>query len=386
MDKSEVKDFLKDHFFDIFDQAGNGIIITDPKQEDNPIIYVNKAFSDIFEYSYEESIGKNCRFLQARDIEQKNIKLVRQAIKNQKQIHTILRNYTKSGKLVYNEVKISPIFDEDTKKIKFFLSIHKDISNQFELQEKLKKEHESNLEQEKFILKQSKLASMGEMIDAIAHQWLNPLTLIKLFSQESERLLKEDKKPLKKERILSHHEKLIVQIDHLVSTLNEFRSFYRPDEDSQCISAKTMIESTLLLIKDDLLKHKIQTTVDVKEDFEIKVVKNQFKHVILNLFSNSRDAFEEKNVEQKTINVLITEDETHHIIKVSDNAGGIPSNVIGKIFEPNFTTKSSGKGSGVGLYLCKQILDKFHIIIEVSNENDGACFTIKYQKDLHKIC
>jgi PAS domain S-box-containing protein len=116
----------------ILDQAKNGISITDPNQEDNPLIYVNQAFTSMFEYTYEDVIGTNCRFLQGEDREQSGIQKIRDAIEKQEPITVILRNYTKSGILKYNEVTVSPIFDEN-KNIKYFLGVQKDVTKEQQL-------------------------------------------------------------------------------------------------------------------------------------------------------------------------------------------------------------------------------------------------------------
>lgn len=115
----------------ILDQAQNGMVITDPDQVDNPIVYANKAFCDIFEYELDQFIGINCRFLQAGDRHQKGIKLIREAVKNKTSITATLRNYTKSGKTIYNEVTISPIFDQSTGKIIYFLGVQKQIDEKY---------------------------------------------------------------------------------------------------------------------------------------------------------------------------------------------------------------------------------------------------------------
>jgi len=122
----------------ILAQAKNGIVISDPNQEDNPLIYVNQSFIDLFGYEYDEVIGKNCRYLQGEDREQKGIQKIRDAMKEQKPITTILRNYTKSGRLIYNEATISPIFDKDSGKIKYFLGIQKDVTKEQELLNQIK--------------------------------------------------------------------------------------------------------------------------------------------------------------------------------------------------------------------------------------------------------
>lgn len=119
---------LKDYLFDILDQAKNGITITDPNQEDNPVIYTNEAFVNTFGYSIEEVLGKNPRYLQNNDRDQPGLEEIKEAIERKKDITVVLRNYHKNGKLIYNEVSLSPIFDNETMKLKYFLGIQKDVS------------------------------------------------------------------------------------------------------------------------------------------------------------------------------------------------------------------------------------------------------------------
>lgn len=122
------KDVLE-HIPHILDQAKNGIAITDPNIEDNPLIYVNKAFTDLFEYTPQEALGKNCRFLQGNDRDQKGIPMIKEAINELRSETVILRNYTKSGELIYNEVTVSPIFDNENN-LKFFLGIQKNVTRE----------------------------------------------------------------------------------------------------------------------------------------------------------------------------------------------------------------------------------------------------------------
>jgi PAS domain S-box-containing protein len=116
----------------ILDQAKNGITITDPNQEDNPIIYVNKAFENMFGYSSEDVVGKNCRFLQGEDRNQVSIDKLREAIRTKEAVTVIVRNYTKSGVLKYNEITVSPIFDGGGV-LKYFLGVQKDVTKEQEL-------------------------------------------------------------------------------------------------------------------------------------------------------------------------------------------------------------------------------------------------------------
>jgi len=119
---------FKEYIFEILDQSNNAIVITDPNKKDNPIIYINSAFTDLFGFTLEDVIGKNCRFMHKEDREQLAIEEIRLAIKALKPITVNLRNYGKNNQLIYNEVTISPIFDKKNGKLKYFLGVHKDVT------------------------------------------------------------------------------------------------------------------------------------------------------------------------------------------------------------------------------------------------------------------
>lgn len=126
--EESIPDF-KDYLIEILDQAKNGITISDPNKFDNPIIYVNHAFTSLFGYTSEEALDKNCRFLQRDDRDQLALDEIRYAIKVKTDVTVILRNYHKEGQLIYNEVTISPIFDKKTHKLKYFLGVQKDVTS-----------------------------------------------------------------------------------------------------------------------------------------------------------------------------------------------------------------------------------------------------------------
>lgn len=119
---------FKEYLFEILDQSNNAIVITDPNKNDNPIIYINSAFTDLFGFTLEDVVGKNCRFMHKEDREQLSIEELRLAMKALKPITVNLRNYGKTNQLIYNEVTISPIFDKKNGKLKYFLGVHKDVT------------------------------------------------------------------------------------------------------------------------------------------------------------------------------------------------------------------------------------------------------------------
>lgn len=121
----------------ILDTCVNGITLSDPDQDDNPIVYVNEAFEFITGYSREETVGRNCRFLQSEDRDQEGIERIREAMRETKSVTVTLRNYKKDGTLFYNQFTIRPLFDNQGKLI-YYLGIQYDVTNQVEAEEELK--------------------------------------------------------------------------------------------------------------------------------------------------------------------------------------------------------------------------------------------------------
>lgn len=129
---------FKEQLFDIVEQSKNPIVITNPNEQDNPIIYVNRSFCELFGYEYEEAIGKNCRFLHSKDKGQESLENIREAINTQKSVEAKIRNYTKDGDMLYEDVTISPVFDKEKDKLIYFLGIYKDLTSMEHFLEKVK--------------------------------------------------------------------------------------------------------------------------------------------------------------------------------------------------------------------------------------------------------
>ncbi len=230
-------------------------------------------------------------------------------------------------------------------------------------------------ENEKMLAQQAKHAALGEMMDAVAHQWKQPLNAI---SMMNELLLLEYKDGnLDEAYLLEHKKDTDIQVEHLLTTLSEFRSFFRPDKEAEFFNLKESIEAVLLLVKDDLLKHTIEVELICDESIHLSVIKNEFKHVLLNLISNARDAFVENEIKSRKLKILVKELEDSVEIEIIDNAGGIPEQILPNIFDANVTSKSDGKGTGIGLYMSKQIMEKMSASISAKNHDNGATFLLK---------
>lgn len=222
---------------------------------------------------------------------------------------------------------------------------------------RLKRESKARLDTQSIMLQQqSKMASMGEMMDAVAHQWKQPLNALAMYSD----LLKSDFEDgrVDKGYVEDMLEGVHVQINHMTSTLNEFRNFFRPTTDVQTFNLSKAVESTLFLVKDEFMKNSISIEIDVDDTLTLRGNENEFKHLILNIINNAKDAFNERSLSDRLIKITGRGDEEQIYLSIQDNAGGMPEGVIDHVFEANVTTKEAGKGTGIGLYMSEQIIKK----------------------------
>ena len=242
------------------------------------------------------------------------------------------------------------------------------------LEETIEKEIARRTDSEAKLMQQSKLAAMGEMIDAVAHQWKQPLNTMSMQVDYLQYDFEDG--VLDAEKIRLFQESFTQQKDHMVNTLSEFRSFFRPNKDTKQFKVEDCIKSVLVLVRDEFAQNHIEIEVNITNSIVLDGVENEFKHVILNLINNSKDAFNENNIENKQIIITLIEEDNERKIIIQDNAGGIPEHIINKVFDINVTAKANDKGTGIGLYMTQQIVEKNAGIISVANIGDGATFTI----------
>lgn len=230
--------------------------------------------------------------------------------------------------------------------------------------------------QEKILQQQSKMAAMAEMMDAVAHQWKQPLNSLKLYSD----LLKGDYENgmIDENYIVQFCDDTHMQISHMVDTLDEFRTFFRPNKVNIDFDLIDVINSVLVLTKDELLKHHIKVKIEHKANIKLYGSDNEFKHLILNIINNAKDAFLDTHIKNKQIMIRLLDTEQGKLLEIEDNAGGISEKVLPHIFKANVTSKSEGKGTGIGLYMSYQIAEKHAATLCARNQNEGACFSIHW--------
>ncbi len=224
---------------------------------------------------------------------------------------------------------------------------------------------------------QAKMAAMGEMMDAVAHQWKQPLNAISMMSD----LLVDDFKDnlVDTEYINDLSLNTQTQIEHMINTLNEFRNFFRPKETKESFGIKRSLSSVLILVNDEFLKNNINVHIESEKEVLLHGIENEFKHLVLNIINNAKDAFNERDVKTRNIFIKFYRDNNSINLTIKDSAGGIPSHIIDDIFKPEITTKVNGKGTGIGLYMSTQIAQKLGGKLSVENIDSGALFSLKIQ-------
>lgn len=224
-------------------------------------------------------------------------------------------------------------------------------------------------EQNKLIVQLSKLTTMGQIINIVAHQWKQPLNIISTNIMKLEFINEVSKEQINQISNTINH-----QLVHLRETIDEFRNFFRNEKTVQSIEINALFESILLLLRDDMINNKIELIIKGDKELNIDVIVNEFKHVFINLINNSKEAFIENNIIDRKIEINIYTSMKNIIIEYTDNAGGIKDEIIREIFKLNYTTKETG--TGIGLYLCKCIIERINGSIHVSSMDDGACFKV----------
>lgn len=242
---------------------------------------------------------------------------------------------------------------------------------------RVREESEKSRKNEQLLIQQSRQAAMGEMIGNIAHQWRQPLNALGLVLQNIQFSymmgdLDEEfiEKSVKKGKMLT---------TSMSKTIDDFRDFFKPNKLKEHFSLAESIEKTVELIEASYKNSNIEIRTNLEENVEINGYPSEFSQVILNILSNAKDALIEHKDEDRVVTIEAFSEDATAIITIEDNAGGIPEEIITKIFDPYFTTKEEGKGTGIGLYMTKTIVENnMGGKLIVSNEDSGAKFTITF--------
>ena len=376
-DISEKKEYEREliQAYQVFKNTHDGIMITDDK---NKIINVNDAFMRCTGYKLEEVLNQNPSILRS---EKNNPNFYedmwKELVENNYWDGEIV-NKKKDGTSYVEKLTISAVYNKKNK-LTNYIGIFSDISKQKQQEEIIK-------EKERMLFQQSKMASMGEMLGNIAHQWRQPLSVISV-AAGAVKLGHEYEGTYGEKEIIDFLDSINNSTQYLSETIDDFRNFFTQDIENNDFDCVNAINKTLKLLSSDFKYKEINIIFKRIESDNIFASENEFKQVMMNIFNNAKYVLLEKVLdEKKYIFIDVYIEGTYINIDVVDNAGGIDENIIDKIFEPYFTTKHKSIGTGIGLYMVEEILTK-HMNGEISaiNENyiyedlpyKGAKFSIK---------
>jgi len=245
------------------------------------------------------------------------------------------------------------------------------------LEHKVQEQLDIQRQKDKILVQRSKMAEMGEMLSMIAHQWrqpLNQLTYIFMNIESAYEYNELTPKYLEK-KVKEGND----QLEYMSSTIDEFRSFFKPDKQKEMANVDELIKSALSLMKASLKAHSIEIKLNLNVDKGSEVYKNEFKQVLLNIIKNAKDMLVLREVQNPQISISSYIKDDKIVVDICDNAKGIDEKYIDKIFEPYFSTKDEKNGTGLGLYMSKTIISEHHNgDISVKNTKQGCCFSILF--------
>ncbi len=349
--RTKELNITKKRYEQLFEESMAIKLIVDPQTKQ--IIDANTAALKFYGYTKEE-----IKRLKSYDI---NIDLYRKSevfdqILNKDKNYFIFKHKLASGEIRDVEVYSSCVEIDDKKLI---YSIIRDVTEDL----KIKKDYE---EKQKLFYQQAKMASMGEMLENIAHQWRQPLSTITTASTGIK--LKKEFNSLDDDYLEESLEIILKSSNFLSQTIEDFRNFFKHSEDIETFKVETIIQDALNILKLKLYSNDIHIQIYNRTEYQLQGYKNELIQVFLNILNNSMDAFLQSDIENKYIIIKIKNDGNYLVVTIQDNANGIDDNIIDKVFEPYFTTKHKSQGTGIGLYMSEQIIEK-HFNGEISVEN-----------------
>ncbi|MBF0519364.1 MAG: PAS domain S-box protein [Nitrospirae bacterium] len=325
-------------------------------------IETNDAFCNMTGYTSEDLLNMSLSDIEASESPEET-RLHIQQISDVGSDKFETKHKTKDGRIIDVEVSINFIrnsglifaFLRDiTKRKNMEMQLNELNKN---LQRRVTEEVEENRWKDQVMFEQSRHIAMGELLVNIAHHWRQPLNAISVIAQEIRDAKMFD--DLTDEYLDSNVNIIMVELQLLSDTIDNFKSFYHVEKEKKRFSIAGAVEKSLSLMEGYFKNRQITIEVDVKNDIMVEGYPNEFSRAILSILNNTKDIFEERGIENGYIKIKLKKgDEAGKgMLCISDNGGGIREDIIGKIFDPYFTTKHKARGIGLGLYIAKSVIE-----------------------------
>lgn len=344
----------------IFRSVTSGISVANASLPDLPLVYVNPAFEVMTGYSLEEVAGRNCRFLQGSETDQPAVTLLREAIRDQREVVVVLRNFRKDGTAFWNELSLSPIFDREGV-LTHFVGIQTDVTARVEFEAALRESE--------------KLAAVGRLASSIAHEINNPLESVMNLLYLAQRVDSEEERS----GYLSAADKELQRVSLITS---QSLRFYKQSTRPQATRPRELIDSVLNLYESRVENSHVHLERRDRATTSIICLESEIRQVLNNLVRNaidamhgrggrllirSRDAVSRDAGEGEIAGVLLT---------IADTGGGISAATQSSLYRPFFTTKGAA-GTGLGLWISKEIVHRHHGTLQLrSSQQTGRSGTV----------
>jgi len=348
-------------FFAAIEMTRMPIILTDPRQADNPIVFANNAFLDLTGYDLEEVLGRNCRLLQGAQTDRAVVDQLRTAIAERRAVSVELLNYRRDGSPFWNGVFIGPVYDE-AGELLFFFASQLDVS--------------PRREAEAHALQSQKMEAIGQLTAGLAHDFNNLLQVVH-GSLELMAVKREDERAFKR-----YHEAAMTAAQRGTKLTAQLLSFARRSRlEPRRIEISSLISSVV-----ELLESTVGSLADLQLNLrrrlpDIEVDPIHFETALINVVTNARDAIEAGGtITIATSLRAVSADEVpgldagdHVLLEVSDDGYGMPRAVLDRALEPFFTTKPKGAGTGLGLAMAQGFAQQSHGVLTItSSEGEGT--------------
>lgn len=244
------------------------------------------------------------------------------------------------------------------------------------LEKRVTEEVAKNREKDIMLIQQHRQAALGEMLDHIVHQWKQPLNSLSLIIQCLGETASDGE--LTNAYVEETVGKTMALLDHMAQTVNFFSGFYRQDKEKKVFCIKGSIDQALAFVAPAFRFHSIAVELDVDPGLTVFGCPKEYAQVLLNILANARDAFKARGTENARVIIRAFAEDTKTVVTIADNAGGIPEAIMGRIFDFYFTTNESNGGTGIGLYMSKNIIEKnMGGTLSALNTDGGAQFRIE---------
>ncbi|MDH5464270.1 MAG: response regulator [Thiovulaceae bacterium] len=339
------------------------------------ILYANREFCELTGYTQEELMGSFQKELEySKEGNFQCETLFKELLEHQiwRGTITIL---PKKGELLYFETTMVPIVDEEGNIVEIIAYRHNITELETykqNLEQKVEEEVRKRQQHEGLLIKQTKMAEIGEMLGVITHQWKQPLNNLNMALYNFNKGFKDQEK--QKETMTFATDNIMF----LSQTIDDFKNFFKPDKDKSEFGIKATISDVERILKQQIRMFNIVYDNSIDDSLKAYGFPNEFKQVFLNLIINAKDAISSNGQKREGGKIMVSssKEAKHNRITISDTGGGIPKDIITHIFDPYYTTKGD-KGSGIGLYISKTIIeDHMQGTLEVQNIDQGSQFTI----------